>query len=254
MPRVWLERNKLNKGDLIFLNENSNNELILSPEIKKEKEEIREITINIENKGEKAIKREITAAYINNFNIIKVIGKDLQEKAKIIREGIHNHIALEIMEQTKTSIVTRDFLDMEKISIKNLIRRMDIILRDMLIDSKLTFKKDLFKNIYHRDEDLNRLTFLIFRATKYALNNHSVAESFKLTPIDLLNYWSVANCLENIGDEAKRITRFLRVTKLNEKEKKELIDIYSRVEQHYLDTLSAYYNEDKPLSFKLVDK
>src|SRR3989344_3545083 len=89
LPGSWLKKNKLNKGDLIYFNENSNNELVLTPEIKDIKTEPKDITIETKDKPVSTIKREIIFAYINNYKTIKIIG-DLKDKRKDVEDILHN--------------------------------------------------------------------------------------------------------------------------------------------------------------------
>jgi len=251
IPKSWLEKNKLNKGDTVYLDENSEG-LVVSPKDIKEKKELKEITINTTGRTIDELRRRITAAYIDNFHIIKIIGKDFTEKSKELRENLHNLIALEIMEQTPERMVAKDFLKMNEVSIKDIIRRMDIIARTMIHDSKLTLKQDLYQEIYGRDKDVNRLAFLLQKTIKYLLENPQ-RESPK--SIRLLDYWQMGINMETIADESKRIARFLSKfgrTKSKEILGKQLIHIYERIEKHYLDVMKAYYTKDKESAYKLA--
>lgn len=252
LPKTWVEKNNLSKGDLIYFTHSSSNEIILSPEIKKETVEQKEVTINIDNESMEGIEIRLVGAYVNNFHTINLVGNELESKYSEIRNALHDLMALEIIEQTKNRIVAKDFVSMKRISIPNLIRRIDIITRAMIADSKATLQKDLYENVYQRDEDVNRLTFLVFRAVKYYLSNPVAAESFKLTPIDLLNYWQVADQLEKTADESKRTARFLREVKLSGEEAKKLIDIYSMIENLYLETMKVYHKGDKEGAYKMM--
>ena len=90
LPNNWVKKNKLKKGDLIYLEENGNNELVLNSEIKKERIEPKEIVIDLANKDNDEIKREIHSAYINNFNTINLVGRNLNTKEIMIRKIISN--------------------------------------------------------------------------------------------------------------------------------------------------------------------
>ena len=79
LPNSWVKKNKLRKGDLIYYTENGNNELVLNPKLKDEKQGVTEIMIDITNKNLNEMRREIHSAYINNFNTINIIGKDLKQ-------------------------------------------------------------------------------------------------------------------------------------------------------------------------------
>ena len=99
LPKNWIDKNKLEKGSLISVREDTDN-LVLSPKIESAKEEAKKITISVDNKEYRRIKREIIAAYINNFQTIVLTGKDLKTKAADLRDILHNIMPPEIMEQT----------------------------------------------------------------------------------------------------------------------------------------------------------
>ena len=253
LPKAWVLKNKLNKGDLISIDENEGN-LVLSSKTTEVKAEPKEITIEVDGKDVKHVRREIIQAYVNNFNTMKILGDSLKDKAREIRDILQNLMALEIMEQTGKKIIVKDFMSMDKISIKNLIRRIDIITRAMLIDAKDSLKEDNYESICNRDEDVNRLSFLVFRAVKYVLDNPSVFKSYGMDYFSLLKHWDMAISLEKIADGCKRISRNFRRMKPSPALAKQLYEFCSEVEKKYLETLKSYYNDDIKLVFKLSDE
>src|SRR3989344_1490978 len=85
IPNYWLKKHKLKKGDLLYFEENKNGELILFPELVGE-ESLKKITIKAENKSLERLGREVLSAYINNFNVIIIIGSNLNAIMKDIRK------------------------------------------------------------------------------------------------------------------------------------------------------------------------
>ena len=59
IPRPWINKNKLVKGDLIYFNENGNNELVLSARENNDKKKLSRIVIDTKNKPLQTIRREI---------------------------------------------------------------------------------------------------------------------------------------------------------------------------------------------------
>src|SRR3989344_5388441 len=97
LPKEWIEKHNLKKGDAIHLRELSETELAIAPKEQKDLPTIaREKLIEIDNKKIDTIQREITAAYLNNYNLITLVGDSISQKAKAIREIVHNFVALEI--------------------------------------------------------------------------------------------------------------------------------------------------------------
>lgn len=256
IPKTWLKENKLKKGDTIYIEENSNHELVISTG-NEEKNEAKEITINIEKKDPEEIKRELGSTYLDGFNLINITG-NLETKTDFIKKILDSWVAMEIIEQTPTKIVTKDLLNVNEISIKNLIRRIDIIIRSMFEDVELGMKegikKEQYENIYQRDNDINKIYLLIWKVIRKGLNNHKVAKVLNLNYNQLLDTWWLGMNLEYIGDELKRIARFLTKTKLNRKRTKQLTEVYSAIKEAYLNTMKAYHKNNKKLAFDVDSK
>jgi len=244
LPKNWIEKNKLKKGDSLYIIEKSPNELSISTDISEKPKELKEITIVTDNKELETIRREITSAYVNNYNSIIILGKDLDQKAGQIRRFLHDFVALEIEEQTSDKIVAKDLLNLKEISIEKTIRRMDMILRSMIQDSiKSIDKPDLRESIYYRDFDINRFYFLLFRLIKSSLRDQNVALSFNISNLQAMTYWSLIINIEDIGDAVKNLCKLF--TNITKEEKIQVNKIYTNIQQDYLDVMKAYYNLDK---------
>ncbi|MEK6934414.1 MAG: hypothetical protein AABW46_00910, partial [Nanoarchaeota archaeon] len=243
---VWLKKNNLNKGDLIYLEENGNSELVLTPQIKEKKEELKEAIVEIDKKSLHSVQREIVSAYVNNNRIIKIIGKDIDKYSPQLREFVHNLLAVEIIEETQNGIIARDFLNVKTLSIDNIIRRIDIILRAMMSDAKEVIKKEtIYSSLMNRDKDINRLTILAYRASRYYMENPSSKGDYEV--VDYFKIWSMVESLEKIGDEVKRFVRYYKESKLPKNRLDELMEVYTQLEKLYLDTMSAIYKRDKTI-------
>lgn len=253
LPKSWIRRNKLKKSDFIYVSE-TEDELVLSPKAESMQEEKKSINIDIDGKDYFQIKREIIPAYINHYHTINVVGKELRDKSKDVREILHNLVALEIMEQTADKIVAKDFLNMERIDMGNLLRKMDVIVRAMMSDSILTFEEDFYENLKQRDMDVNRLSFLLFRAVRYAYTNPAILKIYKCNSLDLLMTWQLANSLEKFGDDAKRYSRIKRNMKFNKQQQQELLPLCQEIEKSYLMAMKAYYNKDKILAYEVAER
>ena len=187
LPKEWLEKNKLKKGNLLYIKEKSLSELLISPQSIVEPSKVREKTINIDNKELGSIEREITSAYINNHNIIRIIGRSLIDKTKEIRRILHNFTALEIAEQGAEKIVAKDLLNLKEVSIDSTIRRMDMIIRSMMHDLIEVRNNGISENIQFRDFDVNKLYFLLFRLIKGSLNDPVLASYFSINSAKALS-------------------------------------------------------------------
>lgn len=253
LPSEWLKRHNLNKGDSIFLQENGNGELLLCPVIKDKVDDLKEIVINAENKDIKALDRELRSAYIKNYHFIKIIDKDLNSRLKDVKSIIYGLSSIEVVEQTPTKIVLKDFLDVRNISINNMVRQMDILIRSMIEDLKLGIKgKKDYESLYERDLDVNKLYFLLWKVIQRAFSDGNFMRSLGTSYSQLVSYlWFVTN-LEKIADETKRISKILAEIDLTKKQSSDLSDLFLNVEKDYLDLMKANYNKDYKLAYDVA--
>ncbi|MEA2037842.1 MAG: phosphate uptake regulator PhoU [Nanoarchaeota archaeon] len=247
LPKEWLQKNKLERGALVYIKEKSATELSIYPEPSEGPIKQKEITINVDNKKIGTTEREITSAYVNNYNTILILGNSLIDKTKEIRRILHNFTALEITEQSSSKIIAKDLLNLKEISIETTIRRMDMIIRSMIQDLKNIENKNISENIHFRDFDVNKLYFLLYRLIKGALGDPVLASHFSLNSSKALSVWNITTNLENIADCCKNISQNL--AEIGKKfNLKELEEVYNDIERSYLDVMKAYHKTDKKLA------
>ncbi len=254
LPKPWIQQNKLKKGDLIHVEESVSN-LVLSPQLNEEAKDDKTTTITVNGKDVKRIQRELISAYIQNYNTIIFSGSEIKCKAKEIQDFIQQLVALEILEQDSKKITARNFLNLNDISLDQIIRKMDIITRSMLKDCINIFNDDTLESIYLRDTNVNRFRFLVCRIVWYGLENPGkVFKKFNLSQIELFNYWGFSFNIEQIGDCIKRIARNMKETKLSKKSQQEFIDLLIKLEKDYLSVLKAFYDNNSEIAYNLVSE
>ncbi len=251
LPKEWVSRNKLKKGDNLFIVETTDSELKITPNEEADEQEQKEISIPVDNKDIGTIQREVTSAYVNNYSKIHLTGKKVNEKSKKLRDVLHHFVALEVDEQTGEKISAKDLLNMSEISIEKTIRRMDMTLRSIMQDSvKSIGSKQAMESIEQRDNDVNRLYFLLFRLLKSALNSQKVASNFNITNNDILAIWYLTVNIENMADNAKTVSSLSN--KMNDKEL--LKEVYQDISIAYEDVMKAYYNKDRKLADEVASR
>jgi phosphate uptake regulator len=253
LPKPWVRQNKLEKGDLIYV-EDKGSALLLSAVDTLKIDEEKQETIEVDGKEIKQIKREIIGAYIKNNKTITLLGNEIKDKAKELQPIIQSLVALEVMEQTSSKIVAKDFLNMADVSTNTIIRKMDVIIRSMIDDCEKMFDEENYESIYHRDNDVNKLTFLIFRIVKFGLTNASyMVKKFNLNSINLLNLWWLASDLETIADEVKRIARYMNKIKLDKNKQDVYKGILKELKKSYLSLMKAYYDQNIDSVHKIIN-
>ena len=209
LPKKWLVKNNLKKGDQMSLLITENT-LLIKPvkTVSNEKQIIIEGHTNLE-----ITKKRLLNAYINNADIIII-----NNPSKEIKELVKNFIAIEITGDSKKRLVAKSFLDLEKVNYQNLIRKIDYIITEMFSETNLVKLKKL-------DKEVNKLSFLIFRAIKFSNDS------------ELIRYWCCTHFLEEIGDLLKTIN----VDLLEER------NIYKKA-------MKAFYKNDFELICKIQEE
>lgn len=241
LPKEWLERHKLGKGDSVIVVEKPT-ELLILPSARSMTASATEITITVDGKGFDTIQREITAAYLNNYGSIVLQGKSIAAQAKQLRETLHDLVGLEIVEQTGTRVVAKDLLNVEEVSIDRTIRRMDMMLRSLLQDA--INDQATSEGSQLRDQDINRLFFLCQRLLRRAVEDPSMAGRLGMSGRKMLITWQMIHHLENIADGAARLPELLAPLK---KGKAEMMTLIKQSEKYYLDAMKAYYDGNRAL-------
>lgn len=241
LPKDWVVKNKLKKGDVIALNI-STDQLLLTPQDRPIETQEKIVTIRTESKSLAKIRAEIVAAYLTGNNIIEVRGENLKDHAQEVKKVLQNFAGLELMEQDARKIVAKDLLDLSELSVDTIVRRIDIILRSMFQDS--LEEEDNTESLYARDKDVNRLVYLVRRVIRLALDDHRIAKRLKVTNLDLLNQKELVRWMELAGDQLKRLNNLLAELPKKYKNRKQLYEMLKRLEKMYLDTMKAYHTQN----------
>src|SRR3989344_6081701 len=209
LPSNWIRNHELKKGDSIYLNENEKKELILAASNARKLKETKKATIDVNNKPIDRIKREIISAYVSGHGYF-VLNGNLKDYTEEIERTLHNLMGLEIVEQTSNKTIVRDFLNTEEVLVGDIFRRIDLIIRSMIGDSKNCFSNQLYKQVNHRDITVNKLRFLLLRMINESRYSPNVMNAIENSGMNAYEAWLLLINLEDIADSSRRIARLLK--------------------------------------------
>ncbi len=213
IPKEWARNTLLHKGSVVSIEESSDGGLLIYPvqESNKEKPD-KEVEITNPSKfGNEKIPTEITAAYLLGYDLIKIKGErriSAKERENIV-VAIKRLIGLEIVEEDAKSITSQFLVDNAAVEPSKIFKRISSIVRAMVSDSlkQLTSGESAqFHSVAQRDDEVDRLHFLLVRLIRSSVRDRRAAGKFGLTAIDCLDYRVAANSLETAGDYAVELS------------------------------------------------
>jgi phosphate uptake regulator len=258
LPKNWVELTGIKNGDSLFLQAQPDGTLLIQPySLEFEKTPKKEALIEYEN-SERLI-REFIAAYLGGYSQIKIRSKEkIPLKMKnYIRKRSHNMIGLEIMDETPTTITLQDFLDPGDLSPKKGIRRMHLISRSMLQDSIASIMEgdlDLAEEVILRDNDLDRLYWLLAKQYNLLLKNPAYSQKIGITAKEGLYYLLMGRAIERVGDHSSKLAQY--GIKLNGKKLPILEEIFSfaqEVRDIFDESINVFQSNQPDKANEIVD-
>jgi phosphate uptake regulator len=154
--------------------------------------------------------RLLIGAYISGYTFIVIHSQ--QRLPPFVREVVRNFtqmtIGQEVIEETDTVIMLKDLLNPAEMPFDNTIKRMFMIVKAMHEDAITAIRsqnQSLANDVAARDNDVDRLHWLIARQTNMILSNATLSRKMGVSSMMALHYFTMSRIIERIGDHAERI-------------------------------------------------
>ena len=205
LPRSWAEKQGLRKGALVALDETSEGKLLIDS--KYTAEPLPRVA-NL-NAGP-YLRREIIGRYLLGFDIIRIEAKERIDfdVRNVVKNTVGSLIGLEIVEESYSQIVLQCLLEPSGFPPEKILRRNYAIVAGMNRDAANSFINgdlQLAKSVIARDDESNRLYFLLVRILRTIIQAPSLSEKLGITPIECFDYRLAASLIEAIGDACVQI-------------------------------------------------
>lgn len=213
LPKEWVRKNGIKKGDDLAVEELSPRKLVVRP-YQGGDEEKKQIIIEYPQDDFSQVANDVTGAYLLGYDIIRVVGTKVisREDRSGIKSTIGRLVGLEIMDEDSKKMTLQFLLEPTAIVPSQIVLRMSGLLDGMLKDVAEALSKadpKLLVLVAERDDEVDRLYFLLVRSTRTAIVRPDMAEGYGLSPVDLLDYRVLASFLESIGDAVSDLSRKL---------------------------------------------
>jgi phosphate uptake regulator len=205
LPRSWAKQYGLKKGNLVELGETGDGKLLVDP--KYNADPLPKLAIL---DAGPYLSREIVGRYLLGFDIIRIeanerIDFDVRNSVKAT---VGSLIGLEIVEETHSQIVLQCLLEPSGFPPEKILRRNYAIVAGMHRDALGSFvdgDSQLAKSVTARDDESNRLYFLLVRILRTIIQNPGLSGKLGVSPIDCLGYRLAASLIEAIGDASVQV-------------------------------------------------
>lgn len=254
LPKDWVDKSGLKKGENVFLEENGNGEIIIKPN-PGNKSNNKEINIEITGKEASTIKGEVRAAYIRGYSTFRISGARDKAAKENLKKIFSEFLSFELIDSNEKEIIAKDFFNMEDANITNFIRRMDNNIREIFDIALEEVKKEKIspaklKEIEEIDRDVNKFYFLCSRIFMRGIDNPSVMTSLKTDGTKLFSEWWFAFNLEALADGIKYLLR--AVQKLEAKNIPLLAEVFLEIKDAHAKVMESFYKEDSQSSHQII--
>jgi phosphate uptake regulator len=256
LPKSWAQRSNLKRGAVVGISEGANGKLVIDAKYGSELSP----KIVILEPG-MLLGREIVANYLLGVDVIRVQGRERIgfEVREAVKSTVSGLIGLEIVEEDKSGIVLQCLLEPSGFPPEKILRRAYTIAAGMHRDVVNAFVEgeiQLAKSVIARDNESNRLYFLLVRILRTIIQNPSLSEKLGVGPIECLDYRLVASLVEAMGDECVRIaqkTVELKGAKPDKELGKLFADFQAVCFEAHEKALTAFLTADIDLAEKVRD-
>ena len=205
LPKDWATANGVSGGSVVEFHP-EDDALLLTP--RREDEKV-EGTLDVTGLEGDQLTRAVMTMYVSGFDIITLeTPRITAEQRRTIRTAAQGLVGLEVIGETSERVQLQDLLDSSELSINNAITRMRLVATTMLADSVTALLEDdddLAEDVIQRDDDVNRLYYMVSRVFRSILRDPSTAAEVGLDRETAFDYHSSARQLERVADHASKI-------------------------------------------------
>ncbi len=257
LPRAWADRYNLQKGAVVSITESGDGKLLVDAKYDTEPSPRMAIL-----KPSPFLGREIIGKYLLGFDIIRIEAKERIsfDVRDTIKKTVSRLVGLEIIEEDYSNIVLQCLLEPSSFPPEKIMRRGYTIVAGMhrdVVNAFVSGDAQLAKSVIARDDESNRLYFLLVRILRTIIQNPGLNEKLGVSPIECLDYRLAASLVEAIGDECVRVamkTMELEGKKLGKDLCKLFLEFRTVCFEAHENALTAFLTGDMKLAEDVRDR
>lgn len=253
IPKSWVQKNNLKKGDLVALDEKDGN-LVLNPKVDISSESHKKkIEIDITGIDRTSILYSIRSAYKRGFDEIKLVYNsplskhfriEKEEKViSIIHEEVNRLVGIEVIKQKENFCIIKDLSEPTSSEFDSALRRVLLLMNDAASEIVVSIKDNDLISLETVEEKHDSVTKFISYCLRL-INKGKYSDVSK----GMLLYHIISN-LDKVTDVLKYSSRSIR--ELNKKLSKDTVDIMKMILSSIEDYYDLFYKFDFNKSSKM---
>lgn len=252
LPKSWATNNDVEAGSVVeFYPEDDS--LLLTPQGDQERTEGQ---LDITDIEETELMRTVVTMYVSGFDIITLTSARITAaQRRSIRQAAQRLVGLEVIGETSEKVSLQDLLDSSELSVSNAITRMRLVSLSMLSDAVTALVEnddDLATDVIERDDDVDRLWYMVSRVFRTVLRNPNAATEVGIPRETCFDYHSSARQLERVGDHATKIAELtLELDDIPEDAATGILDLRSEASSAVEMAMEALLEEDTDAAAEL---
>jgi len=261
LPKEWIKSNNIVKNDSLGLINKLDGSLVITTEIMEKKiQRIKEFDVN-EKTNDAFLLRQLIGAYIAGYNSIKI--KSTTKIPLKVRSSVRTFtqitIGQEVVEESDKTIVIKDLLKPAEMPFNSTIKRMHLMVKSMHEDAIKTLEsgnKKIIEEIMLKENDVDRLHWLVARQYNMMLQDIDLAEKMNITLNMASTYFFISRIIERMGDHVVRIAKNVqKITgdKLDKKIKDKIQNASDIALNIFNKSIGSFFRKDIVSSNKNID-
>ena len=235
IPMNWAKKTGVKKGDIVFISEENDGALRITPEPSKtEDSNIHVVHVDMCD-NTKVLARVIVGNYVLGRNLIKVESERrlMREQIEAIRGVTQKLLGIGIIEESDRHLLLQCSIDPKNFPLETVIKRLNVITSimfkecmDALMDRDMEFAKDAIV----REHEADTIFWLLARLLSSAQQSRVVSEAIGVVdPMEVMEFNQIAWYLEMIGDRLNTIAE--SIIAIEEKRNDEEEELFERLSQ-----------------------
>jgi len=236
LPMAWTKKVGIQKGDLVFITEESDSALRLTTEPGKTENNV-EYVVDVDKcDNTKLLARVIVGNYVLGRSLLRVESNRrlMREQIESIREVTHRLLGIGIIEESDRHLLLQCSIDPKKFPLETVVRRLYVLTSIMFretLDSIVDGDLELAKDAITREYEADTIYWLLARLLASAQQSRAVADSIGIEdPMDIVQHSIIAWYLEMIGDRVTHIaSKVIQFQEVRKEEDRSLIERLNQI-------------------------